>query len=170
MTMHTASLEGGALEILAAMPRTLRALLASLPLEVLESPDDGGWSAHDVVAHLVDRGRIQRERVDRLLATPGAAIEDRDEQESLEASGLRGVPLAELLDTFERERAGDVALYSRLRSFELEPRGPHLVAGEISVANLVNQAAYHDTGHLAQIAVAIGRSPGAGRGAFVLFG
>lgn len=170
MTMRSAAIEVGSLEILAATPRAVRALLSVLPPEVLGLPDSGGWSAHDIVAHLVDRGRIQRERVDRLLAQPGTAIEDRDEQESLAASGLPAQPLATLLDILDRERANDVALYSRLRPFELDLRGVHSVAGEISVANLVNQAAYHDTMHLAQIAGAIGQSPAAGRGAFAMFG
>ena len=170
MTLGNAGIEVGSLEILAATPRAIRALLAPLPPEVLGHPDPGGWSAHDIVAHLVDRGRIQGERVDRLLTQPGATIEDCDEQESLLASGLRGQPLPALLDTLDRERANDVALYSRLRPFELDLRGLHSVAGEISVANLVNQAAYHDTMHLAQIAGAIGQSPAAGRGSLALFG
>lgn len=168
--MPRAALEAGSLEILAATPRALRAMLSMLPPGVLKRPDSGGWSAHDIVAHLVDRGRIQRERVDRLLAQPGATIEDRDEQVSLEESGLRARGLADLLDSLERERANDVALYSRLRPFELEFRGVHSAAGEISVANVVNQAAYHDAMHIAQVAGAIGQSPAAGRGAFAMFG
>lgn len=124
--------------------------------------------AHEIVDHLIDRGRIQRERVERFTTKPGANIKDRDERESLEASGLRGVPLPELLDVLERDRASDVALYSGLRPFELELRGMHSAAGEISVTNLVNQTAYHEAMHFAQIAVAIDRSPGTGRGAFAM--
>jgi hypothetical protein len=162
-------LEAGTLEILAATPRVLRALLTAMPPAVLDAPDPGGWSARDVVAHLVDRGRIQRARVERLLEHAGATIDDRDEHESLEASGLRPLPLEELLGLFERERAADFARYSSLRAHHEAVRGTHSVAGEISVANLVNQAAYHDAIHIAQIANALAAAPAAGRGAFAMF-
>jgi uncharacterized damage-inducible protein DinB len=163
-------LEPGTVEILAATPGTLRALLASLPASVVERPDSGGWSARDIVAHLVDRGRIQRARVERLLAQPGAGIEDSDERATLAASGLRPWPLAALLDEFERARADDVVRYAALAAADLARPGVHSVAGEITVANLIHQAAYHDTQHLGQIAAALGAAPAAGRGRMGMFG
>ena len=164
------TLEPGTVDILAATPGTLRALLAGLPSEVVDAPDSGGWSARDIVAHLVDRGRIQRARVERLIDQAGADIEDTDEHATLEASGLRFWTLAALLDELERGRADDVAHYAALSDAELGSHGLHSVAGEITVANLIHQAAYHDTQHLGQVASALGAAPAAGRGRMGVFG
>lgn len=164
------SLQPGTLEILAATPRAVRALLAAQPAPVVEAPDPGGWSARDLIAHLVDRGRIQRARVERLIAAPGADIEDIDEHASLEASGLRQGALDALLATLDEERSADVARYGALAEGALAITGVHSVAGEITVAHLIHQAAYHDTTHIAQIANALGTSPGAGRGPFAMLG
>lgn len=145
-------------------------LLSSLPRAVVDAPDPGGWSARDLVAHLVDRGRIQRTRVERLLALPGADIEDADERQSLEASGLRPWLLADLLATLDREHTADAERYATLEDGDLGRSGVHSAAGEITVSHLVHQAAYHDTVHIAQIAAAVGASPAAGRGPFAMFG
>lgn len=164
------SLEAGTIEILAATPAVVRALLAELPAALVDTPDAGGWSARGFVAHLVDRGRIQRARVERLIEQPGARIEDSDEHATLEASGLRPWVLAALLDELERGRADDVARYAALSPADLASGGVHSVAGEITVANLINQAAYHDTQHIGQVAAVLGPAPAAGRGRMGVFG
>lgn len=164
------TLAPGTLEIVRATPGVVRALLSTLPQAIIDAPDPGGWSARDLVAHLVDRGRIQRARVERLLGQPGADIEDADEQASLEASGLRPLPVATLLDTLERERADDIERYARLDDANLALSGIHSAAGPITVAHLVHQAAYHDTVHIAQMASAVGASPAGARGPFAMFG
>lgn len=117
------------LELLAATPGAVRGLPTGLPVEAVDRPDAAGWSAHDIVAHLVDRGRIQRARVERLLATPGAVIEDTDEQVTLEASGLRAWALGTLMDQLSVARADDVLRYAALRPEELVIVGQHAVAG-----------------------------------------
>jgi hypothetical protein len=162
-------LEPATLEVLAATPATLHALLPRLPSDALERQDAGGWSARDVVAHLVDRGRIQRARVDRLAAESGATIEDSDERATLEASGLRASPLADLLQALALDRERDLAYYRALSDEELTRQGAHTVVGMITIANLINQAAFHDLQHLAQIANAIATLPHAGRGALASF-
>jgi len=162
-------LELGTLEVLAATPATLRSLLAELPTAVIERPDDGGWSALDNVAHLVDRGRIQRGRVDRLSVHPGATIEDSDERTTLEASGLRFSLLSDLLDAFSTEQLEDVAVYERLTDDRLAATGEHTVVRAISVANLIHQLAYHDLQHLIQIANVVATFPHPGRGRLAAF-
>jgi hypothetical protein len=162
--------EPATLEILAATPAALRVLLAGLPAAAVERADAGGWSARDVVAHLVDRGRIQRERVERLLAEPGATIEDLDEQQTLASSGLRRRSLDELLALLERARREDVARYTALPDTAIARAGVHTVAGTITVAQLIHQAAYHDLLHLRQVAATLASFPGAGRGPLAMFG
>ncbi len=160
----------GTIELLTATPAVLAALLAGLPPAAVERQDAGGWSPRDLVAHLADRGRIQRARVERLIAAPGATIEDSDEHATLAASGLRSRPLAELLATLARERAADVQRYAALSPERLEHTGVHSVAGAITAAQLINQAAYHDLQHVRQIAATLAALPDAGRGPFAMFG
>ena len=62
------SVDRAALEVVAQTPRVLKALLAGLPREVLEAPNDEGWSLKDIVAHLHDaEGIAFVERIDRML-------------------------------------------------------------------------------------------------------
>jgi hypothetical protein len=164
------SLEPGTIELLASTPALLRSLLSGLPSEVYDRPDEGGWSARDLVAHLVDRGRIQRERVERLVAQPGSVIEDSDEHETLAASGLRSVALDALLEQLSEARSQDVARYAGLSGEELSAPGQHTAIGAITVANLIHQAAYHDLQHLRRIATVLATFPDAGRGQFAVFG
>ncbi|MSQ36311.1 MAG: DinB family protein [Dehalococcoidia bacterium] len=163
-------LEVGTIELLTATLAVLAALLAGLPSAAVEMRDAGGWSPRDLVAHLTDRGRIQRARVERLIAAPGATIEDSDEHATLAASGLRSRPLAELLATFARERAVDVQRYATLSPERLADAGVHSAAGAITAAQLIHQAAYHDLQHVRQIAATLAVLPDAGRGPFAMFG
>src|SRR5207237_116945 len=48
-------LTAGTIDVLASTPATLRALLLSLPNEIVETPGAEGWSPRDVVAHLLAR-------------------------------------------------------------------------------------------------------------------
>ena len=66
-----------------------------------------------MIAHLVviDRREL-RERIEGMLANDdpdGAEVLDVNETASLAASGLRGRPATELLQTFEAQRAGTLA-------------------------------------------------------------
>ncbi len=157
------------LDVLAATPRVFRALLGGLPEAVAARLRDGDWSARDVLAHVLDRGPTLRQRVELMVAEPHPPIPDVDEAESLEASGYRRLPVAELLDRFERERAADVERYAALTAVELARAGQHSVAGPISVAELLNHVAHHDLNHLQQVAAILAAPAHEGRGAMQRF-
>lgn len=164
-----ATLEPGTLEVIASTPAVLRALTASLPEATVEARDGEGWSARDVVAHLLDRWPSQRGRVQKMLAEANPAILDEDELAGLEASGLRQRPLAWLLDEFERARAAEAATFRALTAADLARTGQHSAAGAITIAELLNHVAYHDLLHVQQIAGTLALVPNAGRGAFGVF-
>lgn len=163
------TLEPGTLEVIASTASVLRALTAGLPAAILDARDGEGWSARDVVAHLLDRWPSQRARVQKMLAEVNPIILDEDEVTGLEASGLRNRPLAWLLDEFERARAAESATFRGLSASDLARTGQHSVAGPITVAELLNHVAYHDLLHVQQIAGTLALVPNAGRGPFGVF-
>jgi len=158
------------LAVLRNTPMALRAFTSGVPEEVLRfAPAEGEWSIHDVVAHLLDRHRIQVGRVRSVVEEDRPAIPDVPEQESLEASGLRSESLLANLAAFAAERAADVPWLASLDAAALARVGVHSVAGEISAANLINHQAHHDAQHLGQIAHLLELATSAGRGNLAVF-
>ena len=142
----------GAIARLGSTAAALRALLDGMPTELVERPLDGEWSARDVVAHVVSvEPLVLRARIEGMLAAPGGPVANVDEDETLERSGLRELPVEELLDRFEVGRAESMALIEQLSESDLAQSGDHEVAGPITVANMVNHFAFHDAAHIEQI-------------------
>ena len=83
---------------------------------------------------------------------------------AMEASGLLGAATEGLLATLAELRVADVPWYEGLTDEQLERTGVHSVGGEVTVANILNHAAYHDAQHLGQIARLIEVAAHAGRG------
>lgn len=142
--------------VLERMPAALDALLRGLPEAWTRTNEgEGTWSAFDVVVHL-----INCERTDWM---PRArAILESKEREVREFppfdrwGGIResqAMRLEDLLETFARERAGNLRA---VRAWELGPRelamrGRHPSFGEVTLAQLMATWAAHDLNHLHQI-------------------
>lgn len=161
----------GALAVLASTPAVFEAMFRGQPEEALERAGEEGWSAKDVLAHLIS---IQPPalvgRVKAMVENELPLLPDADEHECLEASGLRGWPAKELLQTFAASRAEAMRLLEGLTPEDYRRRGKHAVAGEISVADAIHHMSYHDLLHIAQaanlLAEPMERSRGAMRSAF----
>lgn len=152
----TAALQPGTLEVIRATAATPRTMLEHLPDSVFATPGAEGWSTQDVVAHLVVAGRLGAlARASRVLEEDHPSFAGYDEEGELEASGLRRRPVAELLALLEEERGGMSILGRALSSEDAGRTGVHLEVGEVTIANLLHQAAFHDTLHIAQIAALI---------------
>lgn len=165
----TTTLEPGTLEVIARTPAVLRALTGGLPEAIVETRDGDGWSARDIVAHLLDRWPSQCGRVRLMLAEVDPVILDEDEIAGLKASGLAQRPLPWLLDEIERTRAAEADTFRTLTTADLARTGRHSAAGPITMAEMLNHVAYHDLVHIQQIAATLARVPNAGRGAFGMF-
>jgi hypothetical protein len=148
----TDPVRSAALDVLAATPATMRALLTGLPDELTTAPGPEGWSPRDVLAHvlslnapaLVDRLRIILERDE-------PPIPNIDEEATLERSGLRMKSVKVLLDEFTRQRAGAVTWLRSLQPESLRRTGQHSVAGTVSAAEIVHHVAWHDLLHVRQV-------------------
>ena len=142
------------LPILERTPATLRTLLAGLSREwtdAREGPES--WSPFDVVGHLIQGERtdwIPRARI--ILAQGGnRRFEPFDRLAQFRDSA--GKSLAELLDEFERLRAGnlDTVKAWHLTDAQLSLEGEHPTFGAVTLRQLLATWTAHDLSHLAQI-------------------
>jgi hypothetical protein len=141
-----------ALALIGSTPATLRALLGSLPSEVVLAPNPEGWSLKDIVAHLHDAESIAfSERIQRMLDEERPFVHSIDPPARLIAGGYSQRGLSELLDDLDRRRAEHVQWLTSLTALQLQRVGEHDRVGEISVGEVAHQWAAHDMAHLRQI-------------------
>jgi hypothetical protein len=143
-----------ALPILERTPAVLRTLLADLPAawtDANEGPDT--WSAFDVVGHL-----IQGERTDwipraRIILEEGRSHTFEPFDRFAQFRDSAGKSIGELLDEFERLRAGslDTLKAWRLTDAQLSLEGEHPIFGAVTLRQLLATWTAHDVSHLAQI-------------------
>lgn len=160
----------GTLDVLAATPSVLRALLASLPDDAVNAPGGEGWSSRDVVAHLLSlEPHTFQGRVRSMLDADYPDIISVDEAELLEKSGYRDRPVGELIELFAAERERSLAMVRDLPDDRLSRAGRHSVAGDVSVADIIHHKAHHDLSHIQQAIALIDAPLEAARGAMRMF-
>lgn len=146
--------------ILERTPRTLQALLRGVPdvwTRANEGP--GTWSPHQVVAHLINGERtdwIPRARL--ILAGDSTATFVPFEREGFFAEA-RTIPLAELLDLFERLREENLRVLGNLEIGERELAlvAQHPGLGPVTLRQLLASWVVHDLGHVVQISRTMAR-------------
>jgi hypothetical protein len=139
------------LRILQQTPDLLRNLLAPATREQLDwRPPSERWSISMVLAHLADvEVRGFRSRFETMLAADQPTLAAYD-QLALFRSRTNFDPYAEMAG-FVRERARTLALLKALPAGAGLRSGHHEELGLITVAQLVNEYAFHDLGHIRQI-------------------
>ena len=151
--MAEQSMAPTAIEIVAGTPAALRALLRAVPASALEAPIDDGWSAKDVVAHLLDVQQVAfTDRIRKILNEDRPLIRPIDPSARLQEQDYASWTLGRLLSEFERRRNEDVTLLRTLSTGDLNRAGEHEQVGEISVSDLAHYCACHDMMHVQQIA------------------
>ena len=147
-------IDAAALDLIGRTPRVLRALLVGLPLELIERPNDEGWSLKDIVAHLHDVEDVAFvERIQRMLTEDQPFIHSIDPPARLLAGGYASRETTELLDVLEQQRSAHVPWLRQLTPRDLVRSGEHDEAGDIRVIDVVHQWAAHDMAHLRQMAL-----------------
>jgi hypothetical protein len=140
------------LDMLEAIPEILRGLMCEL------SDDDVDWkpapdrfSVAETLAHLSHtEGHCNRLRVDRLMAEERPVFADFDARDYLDH--YRGANAEHAFDHFEEQRETNVEYLRSLPPGAGDRVAIHKVAGEITLAQLLNSWALHDLGHVRQIA------------------
>ena len=139
-----------AIAMLGKTPGILNTLLRDAPLELLQwKPAPDRWSISEVLAHLADIEQLYADRVRRMMAENSPALQRYDQSRASEYS--RGLP-AEQLARLTTVRAGIVAFLKSVPSSAGTRTGVHSELGTITLAQLLNEWAGHDLGHLRQIA------------------
>jgi hypothetical protein len=138
-----------AVALLEKTPIVFETLLTDLPTELLHwKPAPDRWSISEVLAHLEDSERVLSERARRLVKEDSPALK---EYEQPAGDYLRG-SATEHLARFTAIRR-DTLIFLRALSAAAGARtGSHSKIGTITLAEMLNEWASHDLGHLRQIA------------------
>lgn len=140
------------LGLLEATPAILRGLMAELSdADVRWKPAPDRFSVGEVLAHLSHtEGHCYRARVDRFLSEENPEFESDDAQHHLEL--YRNMDPEDAFDHFEEQRDTNIEALRELPPGAGERRAVHRKAGPITLAQMLNEWALHDLGHIRQIA------------------
>jgi hypothetical protein len=148
------------IEVLAATPATVRALLGDLSDDwTASNGDHENWEPYDIIGHYIyaeqadwiPRAKIILAQADDRTFPPF----DRMAQFDLS----KGKSLADLLDEFQGLRCENI---ETLRSWELvdeelELKGVHPEFGEVTLSELIATWVVHDLTHIRQIATVMAK-------------
>lgn len=144
-----------ALEVLERTPPTFRSLLGGLT-EAWTTPNEGPdtFSAFDNLGHLVHGERTDWIPRARIILAQGAERRFEPYDRFAQYGESRGKSTAQLLDEFERLRAGNLATLREwsLSERELALEGEHPSLGTVTLRQLLSAWVAHDLGHVAQTA------------------
>ena len=141
-----------ALHVLEQTPGVLRSLLSAATEEDLEwQPAPDRWSITMILAHLHDVEIAGfRSRFHAMLESDQPFLPSYD-QLALFRNGASFHGVGELA-AFERERRVTLDWLKKLPPEATGRKGRHQELGAISVAELLNEFAFHDLGHIRQVA------------------
>lgn len=143
-----------AIEVLEHTPHILEAMLRHAGSEVMDwKPAPNRWSIREVLAHLLDVERAGFfARIDAMLMEDNPFLAPYDQEAVIASGKYEGVSGEQLLKRFEEERAFTLKFLLRLPQESLKRTGRHGEVGPITVEELINEFAFHDLGHIRQIA------------------
>jgi hypothetical protein len=140
------------LDLLEATPTVLRGLMTELSAgDVRWKPAPDRFSVGEVLAHLSHiEGHYYRPRVDRFLTEENPEFEIEDTQRHLEL--YRSVDPEDAFDHFEEQRETNIEALRGLPPDSGSCKAVHPEVGPITLAQMLNEWALHDLGHIRQIA------------------
>lgn len=140
-----------ALEFLEKTPSVLKTLLDAVPQNVLEwKPAPERWSIREVLTHLADIEKLYVQRARHILEEDNPAL-----QKFVPAGPLPGGPGADAVERLVHFAALRSELLQLLKNAPASAGlriGTHEELGPLTLAQLLNELANHDLGHLRQIA------------------
>lgn len=141
----------GCLRVLQQTPGILRNLLALATAEQLDwRPSAERWSIGMVLAHLAEAEiRGFRNRFEAMLGADRPLLPSYDQLDLFKRQEQFD-PYAEMA-RFEEERGETLALLEQMPEGAGERSGQHEELGTITVAQLLNEFAFHDLGHVRQV-------------------
>ena len=138
------------------MPDRLRLAVAGRPSEtLLRRPDNGDWSAFQVVCHVRDATLAYAARFRGIIFNDDPFLPDYDENNWVES--CRDVPsdLPEILDEIAASRSDLVRVLSRLPEQGWQRTGRHEAMGSVVLEHYARHQVVHEAMHVDQIAKAL---------------
>jgi len=142
-----------AISLLGKTPNVLETLLRDLHGELLHwKPAADRWSISEVLAHLAALETVYADRALRMVAEESPSLMKYD----LAGASARGDysrgSAGENLALFTRTRRSTLAMLTGLPECAGARTGVHSELGSVTLAEMLNEWANHDLGHLRQIA------------------
>lgn len=142
-----------AISLLEKTPRLLETLLGDLPWELLHwKPAPDRWSISEVLAHLAALEQVYVERALRMVAEGSPALAKYDQGDTAARGEYSRGSAGENLAQFTETRRSTLALLAGLPRSAGARTGMHSELGTITLAQMLNEWANHDLGHLRQMA------------------
>jgi len=140
------------LDLLQATPGILRGLITELADEDARwKPAPDRFSVAEVLAHLShSEGQCYRMRLDRFMAETRPQFEPDDAQMYLDL--YRGADPQQAFDHFQEQLEANLKFLRNLPHGAGDRVALHREFGEITLAQMLNEWALHDLGHIRQIA------------------
>lgn len=142
------------LATLAATPEILRALLATVGEEqTYWKPAPDRWSIAEILEHMSHiEGHMFRTRVDAIVKQQSPSLVPYDQEEFAASGQYSGRDAEDSFDHFEEQREDNVEMLATLTEKQASRVGIHPVFGVVTLAHVMNSWAFHDLGHIRQIA------------------
>lgn len=141
-------------ETLAATPKILKAMLAvATPEQMSWKPSAERWSIAEVLAHMehVEVNNL-RLRARKMAEEDNPTFTNYDQMEEYAKGTYSGKVGHEQLEKFCREREESLRWLSSLPREAWQRTGQHPEVGVIRLSQTMNLWAFHDLGHVRQIA------------------
>jgi DinB family protein len=152
--MAKTEFEHPAIDQLAATPEILRIMMAPVSEEQAQwRSAPGRWSIAEVLAHLEHmEAHYFRAGIELMMTGKNPEVEPYDQNVWAAAGTYLGRDPEESFAHWEEQREDNVAYLRELELSSLERSGRHPELGTVTVGNYLNEWAYHDLGHVRQIA------------------
>ena len=152
--MAAKKLEHPAIDRLAATPDIFHALLTGVSDKQADSkPAPGRFSIAELLEHISHvEAHYFRIHVDAILAAVNPEIEPYDQNAYYAQGAYSNRDAEESMAHWEEQREDNVGLLRGLEPGQLTRTARHPELGQFTLANLLNEWALHDLGHVRQLA------------------
>jgi hypothetical protein len=134
-------------------PEIFRILLDGLTDdEASWKPSADRWSIAEVIEHLSHvEGHGFRSRIDQMMQEELPELKEYNQETFSAAGQYSGREIEDSFDHWEDQRETNVEYLRALTPACLDRRGMHEKFGVITIAELLNEWAFHDLGHIRQV-------------------
>jgi hypothetical protein len=127
-------------------------LYDATPDQLHWKPASGRWSIGEVLAHLVEVETVFRKRAKLMVEQDSPSLENYDQNAAYAAGKYSSGTAKEHLHQFCHERDLSLSWLRYVPAKALTRTAQHAELGRITLSELLHEWAFHDLGHIRQIA------------------